>query len=381
MRPVSARFLRTLPTSHKAVTRLTVCETFQTGVTPTGTEISMEGGNVKSVADAMIRSVLTLNTLEPWPTSQGDLITPYGNEIFVERGIDFGNGQREWVGLGYYRIDTPDQDDVPDGPITVSAPDRMAGIVDAKFLAPRQFLASISRGQLVTTLITEVYPTAVISWDDNAVRDATIGRDTIVEQDRAQCLQDLVTSVGKIGYWRYDGVFRIETPPAITGSPAWTINAGEQGVMVAMSRSLTRQGAKNAWVVTGEAGDTAPPARGVAIDNNPLSPTYYYGKFGPAPDFFSSPFIVNNTQAITSAVSKLKQSLGLPYQVDLSNIVNPALEPFDVVSVLYPIAGRARSLRSETHVLDEVTIPLPVDEAQQLKTREQLVQLIQTEGA
>lgn len=381
MRAVSQRFLNTLQGSHKIVTRATVCETFQTGVTPTGTEITIDGGDVRSTANSAIRSTLSLITSEPWPTSQDDLITPYGNEIYVERGIDFGNGRREFVGLGYFRIDAPEQDEVPDGQITITAPDRMAGIIDAKFLAPRQFLSTMSRGDLVSTLITEVYPAAVISWDDTDVRDAPIGRTSIVESDRAQCLSDLVTSLGKVGYWRYDGVFRIESPPSITGTPAWTINAGQQGVMVSMSRSLTRQGVTNAWVSTGEAGDTAPPARGVAVDNNPNSPTYYYGKFGPVPGFFSSPFIVSNFQAVQSSISLLRKSLGLPYQVDLTNIVNPALEPYDVVQISYPESGRNRSLRSESHVLDQVTIPLLADTAQSLQTRQQLIQLIETQGA
>lgn len=380
MRAVSSRFLRTLPGSQTAVFRAKVCTTFQTGTTPTGTEITIAGGDVKCVTNAMVRSTLNLVTAEKWPTYQSDLITPYGNEIYVERGLSFGNSQREWVGLGYFRIDTPSQDTVPDGPITIAAPDRMQGIIDAQFLYPRQFLPTISRGDLVTTLITEVYPSAVISWDDAAVRDAPLGRSIIVEQDRAQCLMDLVTSLGKIGYWRYDGVFRIQSPPDITGTPSWKVNAGESGVLVGLSRGLTREGAKNAWVATGEAGDTTPPARGVAVDNNPLSPTYYYGPFGPVPGFFSSPFLTSNFQAATAAQGLLKKSLGLPYQIKLSNIVNPALEPYDVITVEYPASARNRSLQSEVHVIDEITIPLTIDQAQDISTRQQLVQLIGTDG-
>lgn len=381
MRGVSAKFLRTLSGSHKMVARAKVCTTFQTGTAPTGTEISIVAGDVKSVADGMIRSTLNLTTAEPWPVSQSSLITPYGNEIYVERGIDFGNGQREWVGLGYFRIDTPEQSDVPDGAITITAPDRMQGIVDAQFLTPRQFQSGMSRGQLATTLITEVYPSATISWDDAGVRDAPIGRAIIVEQDRAQTLMDLVTSTGKIGYWRYDGVFRIETPPSITGPASWTVNAGTNGVLVHLSRSLSRAGARNAWVATGEAGDTTPPARGVAVDNNPLSPTYYYGPFGPVPGFFSSPLLLNNSQAIGAARTLLKKSIGLPYQIQLSNIVNPALEPYDVIEVQYPDVGKNRSLRSEIHVVDAATIPLTLDQAQSVDTREQLVQLIESRGS
>lgn len=376
MRAVSARFLDTLTGSHLAVFRATVCSTFQTGTTPTGTTIAITGGDVKSSSTAAIRSTLNLTTTQSWPMSATDLLAPYGNEIYVERGIQYGNGQREFVGLGYFRIDTPEQDEAPDGEITISGSDRMAGIVDARFLAPRQFASTLTNGQLVQTLITEVYPSATIAWDDTAVRDDTINRTIITEDDRAGTLSDLVTALGKIGYWRYDGVFQVETPPDVTGSPSWTISAGQDGVLVQMSRSLTRTEVYNAVVATGEAGDTTAPATATAFNLDPTSPTYYLGPFGPVPRFYSSPFITTNPQALSAATSILRQSLGLPYQVDLTSIANPALEPFDVIQVDYPRSSRDRAVYSETHVIDEVTIPLTPTEPVVLKTRQQQTDLI-----
>jgi hypothetical protein len=376
MRPVSAKFLQTLRGSHLAVFRARVCTTFQTGTNPTGVEIPITGGDVKLSAGAEIRSTLNLTTTAAWPASASDLITPYGNEIYVERGVAYGNGQREWVGLGYHRIETPEQDEVPDGDITLEASDRNAGLRDARFLAPRQFDAALTNGAVVTTLITEVYPAASISWDDTAVRDAEINRTIIAEDDRLGTLRDLVMALGKIGYWRYDGAFRIETPPATTGAPAWTIDAGANGVLVQMSRGLTREGVYNAVVATGEAGDTTAPARAVAYNLDPASPTYYYGRFGPVPRFYSSPFLTTNDQAASAAASILRQQLGLPYQVELSSIANPALEPYDVIAVKYPNASRSRTLNTETHVIDGVTIPLVPKMPVSLQTREQQTEVI-----
>jgi hypothetical protein len=376
VRPVSAKFLTTLQGSHLAVFRARVCTTFQTGTNPTGTEITIVDGDVTASSTAQIRSTLSLVTSQAWPLTDSDLLAPYGNELYVERGISYGNAQREWVGLGYFRINTPEQDDVPDGLVTIAGTDRMAGIVDARFLAPRQFASTLTNGQLVTTLITEVYPSATISWDDTAVRDDTIDRTIITEDDRAGTLTDLITSLGKIGYWRYDGVFRIQTPPTVTGAPSWTVAAGQSGVLVQMSRSLTRERVYNAIVATGEAGDTTAPARGVAYNLDPTSPTYYNGAFGPVPLFFSSPFLTTDAQAVLAATTLLRKQLGLPYQVDLTSIANPALEPYDVIKVRYPITARNRSLRDETHVIDEVTIPLVPTQPVTLKTREQQQELI-----
>jgi hypothetical protein len=376
MRDVSDRFLETLRGSHLAVSRARVCAPGQSGTDPDGTEILIIDGDVKSTATGMIRSTLSLTTSESWPRLAGDLLAPYGNEIYVERGIAYGNGQREFVGLGYFRIDTPEQEEAPDGEVTIAGSDRMAGIVDARFLAPRQFAASLTRGDLVETLITEVYPAATISWDDTGVRDGTVGRSVITEDDRAGTLKEFITSLGKVGYWRYDGVFRVETPPDVTGAPSWTIDAGRNGVMVQMSRSLTREGVYNAVVATGEAGDTTAPARAVAVNDDPTSPTWYSGPFGPVPRFYSSPFLTTDAQALSAAQSILRQQLGIPYQIDLATIVNPALEPYDVVQVRYPKESRSRTMRKETHVLDEVTIPLVPTLPGALKTRVQTNEII-----
>lgn len=372
MRPVSDKFLETLRGSHLAVFRAKATDQFYTGTTPGGTEIPIISGDVKFSATAEIRSTLSLTTSWPWPLTATDTLAPYGREIYIERGIAYGNAQREWVGLGYFRIDTIEQDETPDGVITISGSDRSAGLRDARFLAPQQFPPTWTNGDVVNSLIWDVYFYAgIIEWDDTAVRDDTINRTIITEDDRLGILNDLLTSVGKIGYWDYRGIFVIKTPPDVTGAPSWTVDAGTNGVLVQMSRSLTREGVYNAVVATGEAGDTTAPARAVSYDLNPASPTYYNGGFGKVPRFYSSPFITTNAQAQTAADALLRQQLGLPYQVDLSSIANPALEPYDVLSVSYPKTSRNRALLTETHVIDEVTIPLTPKNPVSLKTREQ----------
>lgn len=377
MRPVSDKFLDTVRGSHLAVFRARVCTTFQTGTNPSGTEIPIIGGDVKFSSTADVRATLELTTSAAWPERASDLLTPYGNDIYVERGVAYGNGQREWVGLGYYRIDTPEQDEVPAGPVEISGSDRMAGIRDARFEAPVQFAATSTYGDVVNSLIWGVYFVAgIIEWDDTAVRDDTIGRAIIAEQDRLGTLQELLTSISKIGYWDHRGVFVIKTPPDVSGAPAWTVDAGSNGVMVKMSRGLTREGVSNAVVATGEAGDTTAPARAVARNLDPSSPTYYYGRFGPVPEFYSSPFITTNAQALSAATSLLRKKIGIPYQVALSSVANPALEPYDVLSVRYPRTARSRSLRTESHVIDNVTVPLVPSSPVAMKTREQQTELI-----
>lgn len=374
MRPVSAALLRTVASSHAMSARARVCTTFQTGTDPTGTEIPIFAGDVVSDATAQIRSTLEMSTdgTGMWPRYADDLLAPYGNEIFVERGVAYGSGTIEWVSLGYYRIQSPVQDEPPgppDGPIRISAKDRMAGIVDARLTAPAQFTAAQTYGTVVSTLVTQVYPSATVQWDD-ATDDDTLGRSVIVEEDRYGFLDDLVKSKGKIWYWDHRGILVIKDPPAVD-TPVFDVLAGAGGVLVSLSRQLTRDRVYNIVVASGLAGDTVDPVRAVAVDHNPRSPTYHLGPFGPVPQFYSSPLLTSAAQAQLAARTILLRGLGLPYNVDFTAVPNPALEPWDPVRVRSSVRDS-----TEIHVLQRVSVPLVAGAPMMAETRERTVVLV-----
>lgn len=373
MRPVSDAFLTTLRGSHGAPARARICTTYQTGTDPDGTDIDITTGTVRLDGTADIRGVadVTVDGTGLWPDRADDLLAPYGNEIFIERGVALGGGSVEWVSLGYFRIQAPAQDRPENGPIRIEARDRMAGLIDGRLMAPVQYTAADTYGDVVTELVTEVYPGSTITWDDTT-NTQPLGRALIAEEDRHGFLDGLVTGLGKIWYWDHRGILVITDPPD-PGTPVWDVNAGTGGVLISASRQLTRERVYNAVVALGEALDGTQPARGVAIDNNPDSPTYFYGRFGPVPRFYSSPFLTTDVQAQSAATSLLRQQLGLPYNADLTAVPNPALEPWDPITVRYSASGAA-----ETHVLETLTIPLTAEAPMTAATREQTVVLIGT---
>lgn len=379
MRPVSAGFLRTVRGSHVMRSRAKVCAPGQTGTQPAGTEIPILGGDVQTeaailggtrVTGATVRASLDMVTEGSlWPYKATDLLAPFGNEIYAERGIAFGNGVVEWVGLGYFRIYTPDQDKAPDGPIGIVARDRMSGLADARMLQPRQFTAATTVGTVVSNLVTEVYPAAVIEWDD-ATSATLLGRSMIVEEDRFAFLADLIAAYGKTWAWDYRGHLVIASPPDVA-EPEYAIDAGVDGVLVSMARDISREGTYNGVVATGEGADTNDPVRGVAVDNDPSSPTYWNGPFGKVPRYYSSPFITTTQQAKDAASAILLQSLGVPYNVSFGTVPNPALEALDPVVVAYPRTSRSGSMRLETHVLEHITVPLVADGVMTARTKQQ----------
>jgi hypothetical protein len=372
MRGVSARFLSTIRGSHNAVHRARVCPRGQTGVDPDGVEIEVLGGDVISSSKNDVRSTLSLTTSEAWPKDATGLLTPYGNEIYIERGVSYGNGQTEYVGLGYFRIDTPEQDDAPNGEITIAAPDRTQQIIDERWVQPaRSFVASLTRLQVVEILVGEVWPDIPIEWVGTG-STTTLGRTTIVtEPDRYALLKKFLTAWGRVGYFDYRGHFIVKPVPALTGPPVWTIDAGANGVLVQMSRALSREGIYNAVVARGEGTDQVPPAYGLAVQRSGPVAFGDDAGFGSVPRFYRSPFLTTNAQANNAAVSLLRKSIGLPYRVELRSLPNPALEVDDIVKVRYPADAPSRSLRSELHVLDEVKIPLVAGAPVELSTRQQ----------
>jgi hypothetical protein len=380
MRPVTQQYLNAVRGSHTIAVRAKVLTTFQTSDSPGGVEIPILSGNVQSearifgqteVQGALIVSSLDLTTdgRNTWPHNPTDLLAPFGNEIFIERGINLGTRGIEWVGLGYFRIDDVDQQSAPSGPIRISGSDRMANIEDARFTQPRQFLEGVTLGSIVEELITEVYPDAVIEWDDNT-NLSTLGRTLVFEKERLDALTDLVTSVGKMMYWDHRGALVIRNVPDPT-VPVYEVDSGPGGVLVELSRDLSRDGVYNGVVATGEAADTNPPVFAVAVDQGVNSPTLWGGRFGKVPRFYSSPFITTLSQAQSAAEAILVQSLGLPYNVDFTTSPNIALEALDAVLVRYPKYDRSIVTRSEVHVLQRISYPLLPEQAMTAVTREQ----------
>lgn len=372
MRPVSAAFLRTISgPSHPIVTRATVCSTFQTGTTPTGVVVPVVDGVVTLDGKADVRSTADITLMTSWPVLTSDPLAPYGNEVYIERGVKYSDDLVEYVGFGYFRIQTTEQ--APATPVTspirVTAVDRMQPIIEGRLLQPKQFLSGTTFGTIVNTLITDIYPSATIEWDDNT-DISTLTRSIIVEEDRYGFLNEAITSRGKIWYWDHRGILVIKDVPP-TDVVVFTVTHGKNGNLINMDRSLTRDFTYNAVVAIGEAGDSAAPARGVAVDDDAASPTYFFGPFGKVPQFFSSSFLENNSQCEIAAESILARERGIVYQVSFTSIVNPAQEPYDVIKLKY-----SHNEAERIHIADVLTIPLVVGGPMDATMREQRVGLV-----
>lgn len=306
-------------------------------------------------------TIIDDGTLGLVPTSPASLLAPYGNEIALSRGITYPDGTSELVGLGVFRIQAVDVDDSADGmAVRISGLDRSARVIDARFEEPYQIAAG-------TNYTTAILATVQAAWPDVPYSLTSTGLVTpaLVAQegdDRWKFCQDMAAAISMRLYFDGDGVLTLV--PDVMTAPVMTIAEGENGVLIQASRNWTREGAYNAVIATGENTGQTAPARGVAVDNNPLSPTYYYGPFGHCPRFYSSPFLTTNAQAAAAAQTMLDKQLGTTEQVSFGALVMPHLEPGDTATIT-----RSRSGIGEDHVLDSLTIPLTPDGVMSGRTR------------
>lgn len=373
MRPVTDTFLATVKGSHQAVFRARLISYGQTGTNPgrlngdltPKDEIPILDGNVIFDTKADVNATVELITDVAWPTSASDRITPYGNELFVERGITYGDGTHEWVSLGYFRIDSIQQDRRT-GRLRVTGSDRMCRARDERPQQPVVFPAGSSVGGIVDNVIGNAVPLLESVYDFSAYT-TLITTDHILDDDRVKFVRELLTAYGKIGYFDYAGRYQVKSIPSYTGStPVWDIESGRNGTLVSLSQSLSRDGVYNGVIARGEPIGDLPPVEGRAYDADASSPTYFYGPFGQVVRFFSSPFLNSEAQCVDAARSILASSTGLPHVTEMGSVPNPALEGWDVVRVRY-----SDRTAPEIHVLDSIYYPLSVSDPMVMTSRKQ----------
>lgn len=359
MYPVSDLFLSALRSSHSAVVRL---DAYRGGVL-LASDLPISAGSVTVDASSKVRRQLTATIADPsLAPAAGDpdaMLAPYGTELRAYRGIRHLTGAVEWVPLGRFRVESA-RADVQASGVEVTAADRSALVAGARFLAPTPSVTTNTVPAEIARLIRGAAPDAAVT-DETGYTGGVAA--LTWERERWDAVESLATGIGAEVFFDPDGVARIRPVPSIDSPLAWTVDAGEGGVMVAAEQRTSRERTFNGVVVTGERTDGTPPVAATVTDDDPASPTYWYGGFGQVPHFYSSPQITTTGQATTTAVALLGRTRGLVRQLTLASIPNPALDALDVIGVVFPDGS------TERHLVDKLTVPLDPGEAMPIETR------------
>ncbi|MFK0182293.1 DUF5047 domain-containing protein [Streptomyces xanthochromogenes] len=353
---VSARFLAALAESYAPAT---IAQLFTTdGGTQT---LEISGGSVTVDRGSVTRRTcsVTIADTSLIPRTAKASLNVYGAQLRISRGVAYSDGTSELVPLGLFRIDSIGGD-VDDGPVTLAGKSLECIVQDDQFTVP--YKATSSAVSAITALIQRSIPQASVI---NRAVDTTIGpRTWDIASDPMASVAEVAATMGAEVYADADGTFIIATLPDInTAMPVWTVAAGEGGVYVSANRSMSADKVYNAVLARGENTESGvAPVSALVTDSDPTSPTYWGGPFGRRPLFYTSSALINSVQAGAAAGLKLAAAKAPNATADLSSLPNPALEPGDVIRVVYPDGSK------ELHQVQSFTVPLDTSTAFAMQT-------------
>lgn len=330
--------------------------TISTTVLLDGDELPIGDGSVNLDGTSTTRGSVSLS-LAPDAADLADLVpvdydsalAPVGPELQVLRGFTFPDETTETVPLGVFRVDETTTTDDGSLGITVTGLDRSAILIEAVFEDAGQIASGTNCGTAIQALVSAAYPDVTYDFDSTSVTLPALAYQA--GDDRWDFCQGIAEAAGCSLYFDARGYLVLRYKP-ILDVPDLTIAEGTGGTLLGASKRWGRENACNRVVVTGEnSGNT--PVVGIALDDNPASPTYYYGDFGKVTFSYSSEYVTSTAQANQVAENILAQKLGTGQQISFDAMVNPALEPLDVV-----LLQRERLGVNEMHILDSLQIPL-----------------------
>lgn len=353
MYAVSDRFLAAITESHVPITEVQLFRT--DGIVET---LPHTGGTVTVDRGSQCRRTcsVTIDDVSLVPQSAADKLATYGARLRIARGVPFSDGTSELVPLGVFRLDEAGGD-VDEGPVTLLGKSLECVIGDDKFTAP--YRASGTAVAAITALIERSIPDAEVT---STATDAAIGPRTFdVEGDPWAAVTEIAAAIGAEVYADADGVFVIAELPDIQAvTPVWTISAGEGGAYISAARGMTSANVFNGFLARGENAETGiGPVSSLVVDDDPGSPTYWSGAFGHRPGFYSSAALITTGQCTAAATLKLRSSRAPNASADITSLPNPALEPGDVIRVVYP-DGSAELHQVQSFPVDLGTGPMPI---------------------
>jgi hypothetical protein len=375
MYPVSARFLDVLTGSHRAIVRARLFTSPQVSSNPVGgTVLPVSSGNVKMTSGADVKATLELEV----PGEYWEIVQPYSGEIFVERGIDFGDGTTELVPLGWYRITKSSQQSQPFGAVRIQASDRTVALQQNRVLYPfqvptgythRQLFERLVNGRVVATdplnslgyaaLLFTAIPITWVAYDPDRY---TVDGGQTVEDSTYDFLAKLADDKGAVLRFDEAGGLVVDVAGRDPDTaPVYVVQPGVNGNLIDASRETSREATYNIVVAYGS--DPAfPTGYQIAYNTDPNSPLRWDGPFGPAPRYYASPLLRDANAAAQAAATVLSKYTGLPTTQGIWTVPNPALRPLDMLS------ARIVGLPVK-HLVDEITIPLAGNEPVEITTK------------
>lgn len=372
MQPVSDDFMATLPTSHRMYT---LCEVFQGGVVSGNAPVELKilDGNV-TVDDVAIRRradiTLTDHTGEFTPDSVNDLLTPLGTEVRLWRGVYLkSTGAVEKVPLITGGLSDIQIDDSGAGlHIRMDIYDRSRKVARAKLPHEWVVVPSTPYVTAISDILGSRFPTIQMNFSNALTSHIAPLLVFQTGSDPWKHATDMATAIGCDLFFDPMGECLLQPKPFDTFPVDKYIEGVNGAKLLYINKRMQDEGIYNHVVVTGESSANNPPVSAEAFDDNPLSSTYYLGPMGDVVyPYVGNSFITQTAQAQDIANYLLSKKVGAVETVQITGMVNPALDLNDTIEV-----KREQSKVDAWYVIDKITVPLTFARGISLSSRQRV---------
>lgn len=346
MIPTSPELLAALRGSHTRTVRVSA---LYDGAPVGDTDVPVSGGALTVDLDDDAAVTCELELADPtWlATGPTSALLPFGHRLRVTVGVRIARSW-EWLPAGPDLLVTVvPTESGPSSTFKVTARSLIRQVQDDRFVVPYQPTGSVRA--CIDELLTAAVPGAPVT---HVGGDATVPDGLVFETDRWAAVQDLAARVDAVVRPVGAG-FTVAPAPEPTGTPVWTVDVGDEGVLLSGARpAVVRDDAYNA-VVASNPDD--PDVWAIAIIDDPTHPLRWDGPFGRRPYFFSSPLLSAATVQ-QAADTRLVNLSGRSRIVEVPCVPNPALQVGDVVSVVWEPGGQG-----EPMMIRKIVLPLGPD--------------------
>lgn len=343
MWPVSDAFLA----AHRAGTQRMTCraELWRGGLLQSS--LTVVSGSVSVDSRRSVRRTATCELVDTTgalvPDAPDGLLVPTGVQLRLWRGIHLPDGTVEEAPLGVFRVTQPEFEITADGTrITIEGSDESVTVQGARLTTAWSIPAGTPAGSAILGLLSDRHPTLPTRDDSNPA--TVVGSTTVIpagaDCDPWQACLDIAAQLGLEVVIDADGTAVVREAPT-DPIPVAGYERGADAVVLRLSRKLDADSTYSGVVVASETDDAeggGVPIQVEVWDSDPTSPTYYLGQFGAKPYFITSHLITTAAQARATAIAQLPQVTGILDQIEWDQVVNPALDAGDVITMSDPDA-------------------------------------------
>lgn len=290
-----------------------------------------------------------------------------GNRIVVRRGLT-GGSVSDMVTVGVFNPTSVSIDSGDAGTTVTVEGEDLAGALSKRWAQTYNLAGGVNLATAITSILTSVNPALTFNLTSTSFVTPWITFGTDGNSSPWDDARLLAQAAGQALYMSATGVVTSEPYINPSGDPTFLFNAGTNGVLLGLRRSMAQRAAVNGVVLTAEGSGLLVPIRPENVTGSggwwvtdTASPLNYV-TYGKNPSEMSTPVIVSAAQATTVAAALLNSVVGVQIEVDVVPL--PHLSVQDRVRVLDPDSGV-----DLVGIVDSFTVPLTADASQSVTIR------------